>query len=92
MNRFDFTITISQFIEDLDAVEAFYARLDDVSLFNADGVTRITFHREAANPARQPGQTQQTAPAFAMGIRLKTSVFSSKLVGLEESTHPCGLS
>lgn len=48
MHVFDFTITIDQFIEDLDAIEAFYARLDDVSMFNAGGVTRITFHREAA--------------------------------------------
>jgi hypothetical protein len=48
MPIYDFTITIDQFVEDLDAVEAVYSRLDDVSMFNADGATRITFHREAA--------------------------------------------
>jgi hypothetical protein len=48
MQTFDFTITIDQLVEDLDAIDAFYGRLDDVSMFNADGTTRITFHREAA--------------------------------------------
>lgn len=48
MQTFDFTITIDQFVEDLDAIDAFYGRLDDVSMFNSDGATRITFHREAA--------------------------------------------
>jgi hypothetical protein len=48
MKTFDFTITIDQFVEDLDAIDAFYGRLDDVSMFNADGATRITFHRDAA--------------------------------------------
>jgi len=48
MNTFDFTITIDQLVEDVGAVDAFYARCDDVSMFNAEGVTRITFHRDAA--------------------------------------------
>ncbi|MDA1055490.1 MAG: hypothetical protein O3C40_34250 [Planctomycetota bacterium] len=48
MNTFDFTISIDKFVEDLDVIDAFYARCDDVSMFNADGVTRITFHRDAA--------------------------------------------
>lgn len=47
MSPFDFTITIDQFVEDLDAVDAFYARCDDVSMFNSAGVTKITFHRDA---------------------------------------------
>lgn len=47
MNTFDFTITIDQLVEDVDTVDAFYARCDDVSMFNAEGVTRVTFHRDA---------------------------------------------
>ncbi|MCH8044796.1 MAG: hypothetical protein IID44_13870 [Planctomycetes bacterium] len=49
MKTFDFTITIDQLVEDLDAVDAFYGRCDDVSMFNADGITKITFHRDAAS-------------------------------------------
>jgi hypothetical protein len=49
MNTFDFTITIDRLIEDLDAVDAFYGRCDDVSMFNSAGVTKITFHRDAAS-------------------------------------------
>ncbi len=48
MNTFDFTITIDQLVDDLDAIDAFYARCDDVSMFNSDGVTKVTFHRDAA--------------------------------------------
>ena len=48
MHTYDFTITIDQFVEDLDAIDAVYGRLDDVSMFNSDGATRITFHREAS--------------------------------------------
>jgi len=48
MHTFDFTITIDQLVEDLDAIDTFYGRLDDVSMFNAHSATRITFHREAA--------------------------------------------
>ena len=47
MNTFDFTITIDQLVEDLDAIDAFYGRCDDVSMFNSAGVTKITFHRDA---------------------------------------------
>lgn len=47
MSIFDFTIAIDRFVEDLDEVDAFYARVNDVSMFNSDGVTRISFHREA---------------------------------------------
>ena len=48
MNTYDFTITIAQFVADLDAIDTFYARCDDVSMYNSDGVTKITFHRDAA--------------------------------------------
>lgn len=48
MQTYDFTITIDQFVDDLDAVNAIYGHLDDVSMFNSDAATRITFHREAA--------------------------------------------
>ena len=47
MNRYDITITIDRLVEDLDAVDAFYGRCGDASMFNADGVTKITFHRDA---------------------------------------------
>lgn len=49
MNTFDFTITIDQLVEGLDAVDAFYGRCNDASMFNDDGVTKITFHREATS-------------------------------------------
>jgi hypothetical protein len=49
MPRFDFTITIDQYVDDLNAIEAVYARLDDVSLFNSSGLTYVAFHRTAAN-------------------------------------------
>jgi len=48
MNTFDFTIAIDQFLEDLDAIGAFYGHCKDASVFNSEGVTRITFHRDAA--------------------------------------------
>jgi hypothetical protein len=48
MPTFDFTITIDQLVEDVDVIDAFYGRLDDVSMFNAHGARRITFHRESA--------------------------------------------
>jgi hypothetical protein len=35
-------------VEALDAIDAVYGRLDDVSMFHADAATRITFHRSAA--------------------------------------------
>jgi len=47
MSTFDFTIVLDQLVEDMDAVDAVYARCDDASMFNSDGVTRITFHRDA---------------------------------------------
>lgn len=49
MNTLHFTITIDQLVENLDAVDAFYGRCDDVSMYNSDGVTRVTFHRDAAS-------------------------------------------
>ena len=49
MNTFDFTITIDQLVEDLDAIDAFYGRCNDVSMFNSGGVTKITFHRDATS-------------------------------------------
>lgn len=49
MNTFDFTITIEQFVDDLDAIDAFYGRCDDVSMFNSQGSTKLTFHRDAAS-------------------------------------------
>jgi len=48
MNKFDFTITVDQFVEDLDAINTIYGQHHDISMFNSDGATRITFHREAA--------------------------------------------
>ncbi len=47
MTTFDFTITIDKLVDDLDAVDAFYERCDDVSMFNTEGVTKITFHRDS---------------------------------------------
>ena len=49
VNTFDFTITIDRLVEDLDAIDALYGRCDDVSMFNSEGVTKITFHRDAAS-------------------------------------------
>ena len=49
MNTFDFTITIDQLVEDLDVIDAFYKRCDDVSMFNSEGITKITFHRDAVS-------------------------------------------
>lgn len=49
MNRFDFTVTLDQLIDDLDVIDEFYGRCDDASMFNSGGVTKITFHREAAS-------------------------------------------
>lgn len=49
MSTFDFTITIDRLVDDLDEIDAFYGRCDDVSMFNADGATQITFHRDAAS-------------------------------------------
>jgi len=49
MSTFDFTITIDQMVEELDAIDAFYGRCGDVSMFNSDGITKITFHRDAAS-------------------------------------------
>ncbi|MFO7901613.1 MAG: hypothetical protein ACQESR_09455 [Planctomycetota bacterium] len=34
-------------VEELDAIDAFYGRCHDASMFNCDGV-KITFHRDAA--------------------------------------------
>ncbi len=48
MNTFDFTLSIDRLIEDLDEIDAVYARHDDISMFNSQGTTRITFHRESA--------------------------------------------
>lgn len=33
IQTYDFTITIDQFVEDLDAIDAIYGRLDEVSMF-----------------------------------------------------------
>ena len=49
MTTFDFTITLDHLVENLDAIDAVYGRCDDASMFNTGGVTKITFHRDAAS-------------------------------------------
>jgi len=44
---FEFTITIDQYVEDLDVVDAFYGKTGDASLAGSDGKTLVHFDREA---------------------------------------------
>lgn len=47
MKIFEFTITIDQFVEDLDVVDAFYGKTGDASLAGSGGKTVVHFDREA---------------------------------------------
>jgi hypothetical protein len=47
MKLYSFTITIEESVDDLDAVDAFYGRVDDASVAGVDGKTLIHFDREA---------------------------------------------
>lgn len=47
MKIFEFTITIDQYVEDLDVVDAFYGKTGDASLAGSDGKTLVHFDREA---------------------------------------------
>ena len=69
MNTFDFSITIDQLVEDLDAIDAFYGRCDDVSMFNCDGVTKITFHRDAASLDHAIRAAVSGVQAFGYSVR-----------------------
>lgn len=47
MKIFEFTITIDQYVEDLDVVDAFYGRTGDASVAGSGGKTLVHFDREA---------------------------------------------
>ena len=47
VNIFEFTITIDQYIEDLDVIDAFYGKTGDASLAGNNGETVVYFDREA---------------------------------------------
>lgn len=47
MKIFDFTITIDQFIEDLDVIDAFYGKTGDATVAGSEGKTLVHFDREA---------------------------------------------
>lgn len=47
MQLFSFTITIEQYLEDLDVIDSFYAKVDDASIATGEGKTLIHFDREA---------------------------------------------
>jgi hypothetical protein len=44
---FEFTITIDEYVEDLDVVNAFYGKAGDASLAGSGGKTLVHFDREA---------------------------------------------
>jgi hypothetical protein len=47
MKIYSFTITIDKYVDDLDVIDAFYAKADDASMAGAEGKTVIHFDREA---------------------------------------------
>ena len=47
MKIFEFTITIDQYLEDLDVIDAFYGKTGDASVAGSEGKTLIHFDREA---------------------------------------------
>ena len=47
MKIFEFTITIEQYVDDLDAIDAFYGKTADASVAASEGKTLIHFDREA---------------------------------------------
>lgn len=47
MKIFEFTITIDQYVEDLDKIDAFYGKIRDASVAGSAGKTLIHFDREA---------------------------------------------
>jgi hypothetical protein len=46
MKAFDFTIAIEQYVDDLDAIDAFYGKAADASVAASEGKTLIHFDRE----------------------------------------------
>jgi hypothetical protein len=44
---FEFTITIDQYVEDLDVIDAFYGKTGDASLAGSHGKTLVQSDREA---------------------------------------------
>lgn len=81
MPIFNFTITIDQLVEDVDAVDTFYGRLDDVSMFNADGATRITFHRQA--PTLDDALHSAVSDVQSFGYKAKQIEVEPKCVGAQ---------
>ena len=49
MKIFEFTITIDQYVEDLDVIDAFYGKTGDASVAGSKGKTLIHFDREASS-------------------------------------------
>ena len=47
MRLYPFSITILELIDDLDAINTLYGRVDDVSVMGHDGKTIFDFDREA---------------------------------------------
>lgn len=47
MQAFLFTITIEEYLVDLDIIDSFYAKVDDVSIASVEGNSLIHFDREA---------------------------------------------
>ena len=47
MSVFAFTLTIDQYLEDIDAINSFYSKVDDASIAGSEGKTFIHFDREA---------------------------------------------
>jgi hypothetical protein len=81
MKTFDFTITIDRLVEDLDAIDAFYGRCDDVSMFNCEGVTKITFHR---HPDSLDGPiSTAVADVQAFGYRVRHIEVEPECVGAQ---------
>ncbi|MFO7904705.1 MAG: hypothetical protein ACQESR_07765 [Planctomycetota bacterium] len=49
MKVFEFTISIDQYVQDLDVVDAFYGRASDATLSGSEGKTVVHFDREASS-------------------------------------------
>ena len=47
MKIFEFAITIDQYVDDLDKIDAFYGKTGDASVAGSEGKTLIHFDREA---------------------------------------------
>lgn len=81
MNTFDFTLTIDQLVEDLDAIDAFYGRCNDVSMYNSAGVTKITFHRDAMS--LDDAIRAAVADVQAFGYKVKQIEVEPECVGAQ---------